>query len=503
MTGRSVPSTSAPGNCPGASEGRFVHILRVCEPLLVREGSIALAVLVLGVMMAGIDTTIIVLAMPVMMQALGVDLASITWVLLTYVIVVTVLSTQLGRLGDIKGRARMFDVGMLVFALGSALAGASSDAGLLLAFRGVQAVGGALMLSNSTALISDYFSHERRGFAFGWTTFGWNIGAVTGIMLGGFLTTFLSWRWDFYITAPLGVVGFGLGVRYLKGSQEIVSRGFDLLGSAVLGVSLTLISLGALNYPVEGLGGSTLSLLGSGLLIFAAFLLLERRRKDPVLDLSLLRIRLFGASTSAAFLQFVANYAVLFLLTMYLQGVRSLDPFTASLYLVPGYVVGSGVGALGGRLADMKDPRVIATAGLVLQMLSYLLYFFTLSVGVSLGVVIVGTVLTSTGGALFFSSNGKLVMEDVPKDKYGMASGTFRTVNNMGMIMSFAVAVVAAASAIPKELAFQIFAGTTSLSASLLDPFVVSLRYAFIASASIMAGAVVLSWTRRGREGGA
>ena len=464
-----------------------------------RAESTALIVLVLGVIMAGIDTTIIVLAMPVMMQALGVDLAVITWVLLIYVIVVTVLSTQLGRLGDIKGRAKMFDAGMLVFAFGSALAGASSDAGLLLAFRSVQAIGGALMLSNSTALISDYFSHERRGFAFGWTTFGWNVGAITGIILGGFLTTFLSWRWDFYITVPLGILGFILGVRYLKGSQVKVARGFDLVGSSVLGLSLTLLSLGALNYPVEGLDSTTVSLLGSGLLAFAAFLLIERNKTDPVLDLSLLRIRLFGASTSAAFLQFVANYAVLFLLTMYLQGVRSLDPFTASMYLVPGYVIGSAVGAFGGKLADIRDPRIIATVGLVLQMFAYLLYFMLLSVDVTLVVVVAGTVLTSVGGSLFFSSNGKLVMEDVPRDKYGMASGTFRTVNNMGMIVSFAVAVVAAASAIPKELAFQIFAGTTSLSASLLDPFVISLRYAFVVSASVMAVAIVLSWVRRGR----
>lgn len=458
--------------------------------------SVALIVLVLGVMMAGIDTTIIVLAMPVMMRSLGVDLSTITWVLLLYVIAVTMLSTQFGRLGDIRGRAKMFDAGMLVFAGGSALAGASSSAYQLLVFRGVQAVGGAMMLSNSPALLSDYFVHERRGYAFGWTTFGWNVGAVLGIVLGGFLTTYLSWRWDFYVTVPLGVIGFFLGVRYLRESKVTGDKGMDIPGSALLGISLTLISVGALDFPAEGLSLITVTLLALGFFTFAGFLLLERRQKDPVLDVSLLRIKLYAGSTVAASLQFLANYSVLFLLTMYLQGVRGLDPFTASLYLVPGYLLGSLMGSVGGRLADVRDPRVIATLGLALQMVSYLVYYFLLTPSVSLLLVVGSTIVSSVGASLFFSSNGKLVMQEIPPSKYGMASGTFRTMNNMGMICSFAVAIIVAASAIPKALAFEIFAGTSSLTESLMGPFVLSLREAFVVSSAIMGLAVVLSWVR-------
>ncbi|HVP23221.1 MAG TPA: MFS transporter [Conexivisphaerales archaeon] len=458
--------------------------------------SLALIVLVLGVMMAGVDTTIIVLAMPVMMKSLGVDLSTITWVLLVYVIVVTILSTQFGRLGDIRGRAKIFDAGMLVFAGGSALAGASADAYQLLFFRGVQAVGGSMMLSNSPALLSDYFDNSRRGFAFGWTTFGWNLGAVLGILLGGFLTTYLSWRWDFYVTVPVGVVGFLMGARYLRDSKAPGSKGMDLVGSAILGISLTLISVSALDFPVNGLSPVTASLLMAGVLTFAGFLLYEKNQPSPVLDVSLLRIRLYAASTLAGALQFLANYSVLFLLTMYLQGVRGLDPFTASIYLVPGYVLGSVVGSLGGRLADVKDPRMIATLGLALQMASYIAYYALLTTSVSLLLIVACTTASSIGASIFFSSNGKLVMQDVPPSKYGMASGTFRTMNNLGMICSFAVAIIVAASAVPKELAFQIFAGTSTLTPALMDPFVLSLRDAFIVSSVIMGVAVILSWVR-------
>jgi MFS family permease len=181
---------------------------------------------------------------------------------------------------------------------------------------------------------------------------------------------------------------------------------------------------------------------------------------------------------------------------MYLQGARGLDPFRASLYLVPGYLVGSIVGSFGGRLADVRDPRAIATVGLTLQMLSYISYFLLLTPSVTLYLIIGSSTLSSVGSSLFFSSNGKLVMADVPEDRYGMASGMYRTMNNMGMVTSFVVAVVASASAIPKELAFQIFIGTTTLSVSLLAPFVESIRSTFLISALVMGIAVTLSWVR-------
>jgi hypothetical protein len=138
----------------------------------------------------------------------------------------------------------------------------------------------------------------------------------------------------------------------------------------------------------------------------------------------------------------------------------------------------------------------MATVGLALQMASYLVYYFLLTPFVSLILVVVSTVVSSVGASLFFSSNGKLVMQEIPPSKYGMASGTFRTMNNMGMICSFAVAIIVAASAVPKELAFEIFAGTSSLTEALMGPFVLSLRDAFIVSSAIMGLAVVLSWVR-------
>jgi EmrB/QacA subfamily drug resistance transporter len=447
-------------------------------------------------MMGGIDTTIVVLAIPTMMTELKADLSAVVWVILVYIIVVTILATQLGRLGDIRGRAKMFNLGMLSFAIGSALAGASVSIQELVAFRAAQAVGGALMVSNSMALISDYFGHQRRGYAFGWTTFGWNVGAIAGIMLGGILTTFISWRWVFYVTLPLGLLGFVLGIKYLHEVRMSVKRKFDLFGSSVMGIALTLISIGALNYPEEGLGSDTLLFLVVGLAFLVVFFFLERRSRDPVLDITLFGVRLFTASAFASFLQFTANFAVLFLLTMYLQGARGLDPFRASLYLVPGYMVGSIVGSFGGRLADVRDPRAIATIGLALQMLSYISYFLLLTPSVTLYLIIGSSTLSSIGSSLFFSSNGKLVMADVPQDRYGMASGMYRTMNNMGMVSSFVVAVVASASAIPKELAFQIFIGTTTLSVSLLAPFVESIRSTFLISALVMGIAVILSWVR-------
>ncbi|MEM3326952.1 MAG: MFS transporter, partial [Thermoproteus sp.] len=169
------------------------------------------------------------------MADLKAPLEVVVWAIIIYLLVVTVLSTQAGRLGDLFGRPRVFNLGMLIFGVGSALVGASTNAMELVAFRAVQAIGGALMTATTAALISDYFPPERRGWAFGWSATVWNLGAVAGILAGGVITTFLGWRWNFYINVPVAIAGFLLGRKYLEDLGERAKRGFDAVGALTLG----------------------------------------------------------------------------------------------------------------------------------------------------------------------------------------------------------------------------------------------------------------------------
>ncbi|MGC9169499.1 MAG: MFS transporter [Thermoproteus sp.] len=457
---------------------------------------LAFSIILMSSLMVALDATIVVLALPAMMEDLHAPLDAVVWAIIAYILVVTVLSTQAGRLGDLEGKPRVFNLGMLLFGLGSALVGASTSAAELVAFRVVQAVGGALMSATSMALISDYFPPERRGWAFGWSSAVWNLGAVAGIFAGGLITTFWGWRWNFYINVPIALAGFVLGRRYLEDLGERTRRRFDVAGSLLLGASLTLYSLAGLEYAGAGLSTSVVLEAAAATALLAIFALAETRSAEPIVPPDLIKTRLFTLSAISLMLQTTANYATLFLLTMYLQGVRGLDPFTASLWLVPGYLLGSATASFGGRLADSHDPRIVASMGLSLQILAYLLFRSLLAVDTPLYLVTAISALNGIGAALFFSSNGKLVMWDVPRRWYGAASGTSRTLGNIGMVLSFSIAIAVSSAAVPRDVAFQIFAGLTTLSPQYMEPFVASLHAAFTASSIIMALAAALSWSR-------
>ena len=458
--------------------------------------ALVLALLTLASFMTALDSTIVILALPAMLTGLKATLDQVIWVILIYILVVTILSTQAGRLGDYLGRSRVFNVGMLMFGVGSALCGLSMNIPMLILFRAIQAIGASLMTGNTMAIASQYYPPDRRGYVFGTTSMGWNLGAVVGVFAGGVLTTFLGWRWVFYINVPIAVFGFIVGLMKLKGRDTMLKASFDIWGAVLLGVSLGLFSMAAITYAGAGYNESVLLMSIAGLVFLIAFMFNEARVKMPLISIRLFKIRLFTLSSFSYFFQYMANYAVLFLLTMYLQGVRGLSPFEASLWLMPGYLLGSLAALAGGRLADRFDARWAASIGLMMQGVAYVLYDEYLTVNTPLYYIPLIASINGVGAAIFFAANGKMVVYDVPSEMYGMASGTNRTIGNIGMILSFIVAIVASTAAIPRALAFEIFAGTSTLTPSLMAPFVNSLHMAFKASLALIAVAIATSWSR-------
>ena len=176
-----------------------------------RAQSLALLVVVTGVLIAAVDTTIVVLALPAIQRSLHVGLASVIWVIIGYLLVITVLSTQVGRLGDMFGRVRAYEAGFLVFIAGSLACALAWGEVSLIVFRLVQGVGGALLTANAGAVIADIFPREQRGRAYGYYAIGWNTGSVLGIVLGGLIVTYVSWRWVFWINVPIGLAAFAVG----------------------------------------------------------------------------------------------------------------------------------------------------------------------------------------------------------------------------------------------------------------------------------------------------
>ena len=459
-----------------------------------------MVVIMAGVLMTAVDTTIVVLALPEIQRSLHVALSDVIWVIISFLLVITLLATQVGRLGDMFGRVRMYETGFAVFVLGSLLCALAWNEASIIAFRIVQGVGGALIMANSGAVIADLYPRESRGRAYGFTALGWTIGAVLGVVLGGLIVTYISWRWIFWINVPTGVAAIVVALRVLRDKGERVRQRLDPLGMVTLGLGLFGV-LWAITKLANGpFDASTAGYLIGGVLFIGVFVVVESRVPAPMLPLRIFKIPTMAASLCASLFQGLASFAVLFLLLMYLQGPRGLSPINASLLLLPGYLIGGGVSLYAGRLSDRRGPVLPATLGLALQSVSLLLYA-QLTNGTPLWWIVCIGAVNAVGASLFFPGNSSAIMKAAPPDMFGIASGMMRTFANVGMVFSFSVAILVASRSISRQLAFAIFVGTTSLHGQAASAFTTGLHAAFYESVSFMVIAAILSALRvRGQQ---
>ena len=381
-----------------------------------------LAVVVIGTLMASIDSTIVLLAFPAITSALHSNISTIIWIILIYMIVVAVFSTQFGRMGDIYGRSRMFNLGFIIFTIASFLCGIAPTDISLIAFRAVQAIGGALISSNSSAIIADTFERHRIGKAYGYTSMSWNIGALLGILLGGVITTFIGYRYIFFINVPIGIVAIFLGYRYVKDAKRVNEK-IDLLGMTALGIAVALVAYAGINYSSVGLTVVNAVMALAGLVAAVCFVIIDKKVKMPTLNFSMFANKIFRNSLLASFFQGLGFMGVNFLLIMYLQGVRGYSPFYASLVLFPGYIVSGILAPYMGRYSDKYGARPIATAGILFMIVGVAYYLLVLGVSTPIYYVIIGTIITGLGGAMFWPSNNSAVMANVVGELRGAASG--------------------------------------------------------------------------------
>jgi len=456
---------------------------------------LALAVIVTGVLMTAIDTTIVVLALPSIERDLHIGLASVIWVIISYLLIITVLATQVGKLGDMFGRVKMYQFGFLVFILGSLLCALSWNEASIVSFRLIQGIGGALIASNAGAVIADTFPPERRGRAYGYNAVGWSMGAVIGILLGGLLITYISWRWVFWINVPIGAVAFVAALSVLHDPGERRQHRLDIGGTVTLGLGLYGVLWAMTRLATNGLDATLTGYLVGGLVLLGVFVILEHRVQEPTVGLSLFLMPTLAPSLLAAFFQSLANFSVLFLVIMYLQGSRHLSPIDASLLLIPGNLLGVVIAPYSGRLSDRRNPVLPATAGLAIQVIALLVYA-QLGMSSGLWLVVLASVVNGLGGSAFFPANNSAVMKAAPSNLFGVSSGMLRTFSNIGMVFSFSLAILISSRSIPRGLAFAIFVGTKGLVGPLAAAFSNGIHAAFYASSSLLVVAALLSATR-------
>ncbi|MCI4337368.1 MAG: MFS transporter [Thermoplasmata archaeon] len=470
----------------------------------------ALGVVCIGSLMGAIDANVLIIAFPQIARELQASLVEMVWVLMIYILMGTALVLSLGRVADLKGRKRLYNAGFVVFIVGSALCGVAQTGLQLVLFRGLQGVGGAMLLANSFAILSDAFPPNERGRAFGINSVVWGTGAVFGILVGGVILTITSWRWIFWINVPIGVAATILAYLVLRESvTPNAKETFDFPAAALFTGGLAAFLYGITEGILVGWGDwqSRLPLLAALPLLVAFGLWETYVSRDPILPFGMFRSWIFSASLMASLLQGVAIFATNFLLMVYFQGILGVGIITASLLLIPLSVGLAVVGPIAGLYSDRYGARLLSTAGLLVQALALVL-FATISRSTPLSQVAVYEAIMGVGGGLFFPANTSAIMGGVPRARYGVGSGIMMTLRNSSMALSFALALVALTSQLPGGTAALLFGGSFNTATTgglgltsdqLATVFLSGMRVAFLVAASFVLVAGLFS-VLRGRE---
>ena len=457
----------------------------------------ALSVTTLGALLAALQGSALLIALPDILVGLKASFLTIMWVLLGYLLITTALVPVIGRLADMFGRKNLYNAGFLVFTLGSLGAGLSQvqfhGADLLVA-RMIQGVGGALLLTNSTAIVTDAFKSGRVGLGLGVNQIAAAAGFVLGPVVGGLLTA-ISWRWVFLFNVPLGLFGTFWGIMRLREPVKLPAKQtFDWIGSLTftLGLGAFLMALSMVAFPSWG-WTIIYVMFVLGPLLLVAFVITELRVSQPMLNVRLFSGRLFTFANLANLLNGVARGAVLFLLIFFLQGPYGKDPLTAGLMMAPFGLAFMLIGPISGHLSDHHGPRALGTIGLLVSAVG-LAGLATVSDHTPFWELAVWMALMGGGSGFFSSPNTSAIMTSVRPEQRGMAAGVRMMLAYTGQMLSIAIAFPLVLAKIPQDVMMNIFiygGGMSSAPAALSD-FLHGVHLAFIISAvmSVIAAGV-------------
>src|SRR3954454_1488392 len=294
----------------------------------------ALSCTSLGMLMATINSGTLIIALPDLERELHTSLLQLVWVILAYMISSTVLVLTAGRLSDLFGRKKAYVGGFVLFALASLGAGFAADGTQLILWRVLQGIGGAFLFAHASALVTDAFPREQLGLAMGTNTMVAAVGLVLGPVLGGALVG-ISWHWVFWFNVPLARAGALSGGRVLHElSKPDTVRGLDPLGTVTFVIGLTGLVYGVSRGGLAGWSDPlTIGAIVLGLVLLPLFVVIERRQRAPMLDLTIFENRMFSAATGAAFINGLSRFALMFLFVFYFQGAQGDDPIKAGIKL--------------------------------------------------------------------------------------------------------------------------------------------------------------------------
>jgi MFS family permease len=441
---------------------------------------VALSNTTLGVLMAAIDGSIVIISLPAIFNGIKLNpldpgsTSYLLWIMMGYLLVTAVLVVAFGRLGDMWGRVRMYNAGFAVFTVGSLLLAATPLTGgagaiWIIGMRFVQAVGGALLFANSQAILTDAFPPEQRGLAFGINGVSFLAGQFVGLVVGGILAA-INWRLVFFVSVPVGIVGTIWGYLRLEELGTVTRARIDWPGNVTFAVGLTAMLIG-ITYGIQPYGGQAMGwtnpfvigMIVGGAVILGAFAWIERRVAQPLFDLGLFRIRAFGAGNLAGFVSSLGRGGLSFVLVIWLQGIwlplHGYDyadtPLWAGIYMLPLTFGALVFGPLSGWLTDRYGARPFATGGMLVAAASFL-GLVMIPVNFPYWAFASLLLLSGIGSGLFFSPNMAGIMSSVPARQRGAAAGMRTTIQNTATVVSigvfFSLMIAGLAASLPATL---------------------------------------------------
>jgi EmrB/QacA subfamily drug resistance transporter len=457
----------------------------------------ALSCTSLGALFSVLSGSTLVIALPAIMKDLHASMDSIVWTLMIYMLVITILVPAIGRVADMIGRKKLYIGGLAVFTVGSALCGISQTGWQLVWFRLVQAVGGALMVGNSTAIVADAFPKKELGRALGINGMVISVASVIGPILGGAFIN-IGWRYIFYINIPVGIIGIIWSALQLEELDVLPEKQkFDWGGTATftLGMTLLLMSL-----TVGSFFGWANPLVWAfaviAVLSLALFVFIENRVSQPMLDLGLFKTRILAFAFTSNLLNGIARGAVTFLLVFFFQGIRAIDPVMSGILLAPFAVSMMVMAPISGILSDKYGSRGLSSLGLLISALGLLGMVF-ITKDTSVLELCVWMFIAGLGSGMFFSPNTNAIMGAVPVERRGIAAGVRTMMNNAGSVISLALAMAIISSSIDPAAMQALFTGTQVGSQGIaVGDFIAGLRVAFGISFGISLIAALISYMR-------
>lgn len=434
----------------------------------------------LGTLLATINASIVLISLPAIFRGIGLNplhpanVGYLLWMLMGYLVVTAVLVVPFGRLGDMYGRVRMYNLGFIVFTLAAVALSFDPfalDAGAiwLIGWRVIQGIGGAMLMATASAVLTDAFPATQRGMALGVNMVAAVAGSFLGLLIGGVLAE-INWQAIFWVGVPLGIIGTIWSMRSLREVGVRTPARIDWAGTITFGVGLTVLLVGITSgiqpYGAHSTGWTNpvvLGAIGAGVLLLAAFYVIERRVDQPMVDVRLFSSAAFGMGNLAGLMASVGRGGLQFMLIIWLQGIWlplhgysfESTPLWAGIYMLPmtaGYLI---AGPLAGSLADRYGARPFTVGGMLLAAFSFIaLVMIPVNFNYPLFAGLI--FLNGLGGGIFTAPNTAAIMSSVPAAQRGAASGVRATIFNAGSSLSigifFSLMIVGLAHSLPDAM---------------------------------------------------